>query len=161
LLFTGARYSEILTLKWDYIDFEQGIARLPDSKTGAKTLYLPPAALAVLSAQLRLAGNPYVLPGNRAGAHFVDVAKPWQRIRRAAGLPQLRLHDLRHGFASVAVAGGDSLFIVGNCWAIGRPSRSRHGGSRRGAGRKTRSLSLFSSSTCSGGSCVMKLARLR
>jgi integrase len=113
LLFTGARRSEILTLRWEYIDLEQGIARLPDSKTGAKTLYLPPGALSVLSGLPRLAGNPYVLPGDRAGAHFVDIAKPWQRIRSAAGLPTLRLHDLRHGFASVAVAGGDSLFIVG------------------------------------------------
>jgi integrase len=113
LLFTGARRSEILTLRWEYIEFEQGIARLPDSKTGAKTLYLPPGALSVLSALPRLAGNPFALPGDRPGAHFFGIDEPWKRIRRAAGLPQLRLHDLRHAFASVAVASGDSLFIVG------------------------------------------------
>jgi integrase len=113
LVFTGARVSEILTLRWEWIDAAQGVARLPDSKTGAKNLYLPPGALAVLEALPRLAGNPHVLPGHRAGAHFVGLAKPWQRIRAEAGLLDLRLHDLRHGFASAAVAAGDSLFIVG------------------------------------------------
>jgi integrase len=113
LLFTGARRGEILGLKWEYVDFEQGVARLPDSKTGRKTLYLPPGALAVLNALPHLANNPYVLPGERPGSHFTDAGKPWLRIRSAAGLPQLRLHDLRHAFASVGVAAGDSLYIVG------------------------------------------------
>ena len=113
LIFTGARLSEILTLRREWIDAVQGVARLPDSKTGAKNLYLPPGALAVLEALPRLTGNPYVLPGDRPGAHFIGVQKPWQRIRRLAALPDLRLHDLRHAFASVAVASGDSLFIVG------------------------------------------------
>jgi integrase len=113
LILTGARLSEILTLRREWIDALQGVARLPDSKTGAKNLYLPPGALAVLEALPRMAGNPYVLPGDRPGAHFIGVQKPWQRIRRLAALPDLRLHDLRHAFASVAVAGGDSLFIVG------------------------------------------------
>jgi integrase len=113
LALTGARVSEILTLQWDWIDATQGVARLPDSKTGRKNLYLPPGALAVLDALPRMAGNSHVLPGDRAGAHFIGVQKPWQRVRRLAGLPDLRLHDLRHAYASVAVAGGDSLFIVG------------------------------------------------
>ena len=113
LALTGARVSEILTLRWEWIDLAQGVARLPDSKTGAKNLYLPPGALAVLDALPRLAGNPHVLPGERFGAHFVGVQKPWQRVRQLAGLPDLRLHDLRHAYASVAVASGDSLYIVG------------------------------------------------
>jgi integrase len=113
LIFTGARLSEILTLRWEWIDAAAGLARLPDSKTGAKNLYLPPGALAVLEALPRMAGNPHVLPGNRPGAPFVGVQKPWQRVRALAGLPDLRLHDLRHSFASTAVAAGDSLFIVG------------------------------------------------
>lgn len=113
LILTGARLSEILTLRWDWIDVVQGVARLPESKTGAKNLYLPPGALAVLAALPHLATNPHVLPGDRPGSHFVGVQKPWQRVRRVAGLPGLRLHDLRHAFASVAVASGDSLFIVG------------------------------------------------
>ncbi|HME23863.1 MAG TPA: tyrosine-type recombinase/integrase [Acetobacteraceae bacterium] len=113
LIFTGARLSEILTLRWEWIDAAQGTARLPDSKTGAKNLYLPPGALAVLGGLPRMAGNPHVLPGGRPGAAFVGIQKPWQRVRALAGLPGLRIHDLRHAFASVAVAGGDSLFIVG------------------------------------------------
>jgi integrase len=113
LIFTGARLSEILTLRWDWIDAVQGVARLPDSKTGAKNLYLPPGALAVLQALPRLAGNPHVFPGDRPAASFVGIQKPWQRVRALAAIPDLRIHDLRHAFASVAVASGDSLFIVG------------------------------------------------
>ncbi len=113
LIFTGARLSEILTLRLDWIDAAAGVARLPDSKTGPKNLYLPPGALAVLESLPRMSGNPYVLPGDRAGAPFVDIQKPWQRVRALAGLPDLRIHDLRHAFASAAVAAGDSLFIVG------------------------------------------------
>jgi integrase len=113
LIFTGARLSEILTLRWQWINLSQGIARLPDSKTGAKNLYLPPGALQVLEGVPRVAGNPHVLPGDRPAAAFVGIQKPWQRVRALAALPYLRIHDLRHAFASVAVAGGDSLFIVG------------------------------------------------
>lgn len=113
LIFTGARLSEILTLQWDWIDTAAGVARLPDSKTGAKPLYLPAGALAVLGTLPRLASNPHVLPGERPGAAFVGIQKPWQRVRELAGLPDLRIHDLRHAFASTAVAAGDSLYIVG------------------------------------------------
>jgi integrase len=113
LVFTGARLSEILTLRWEWIDPASGVARLPDSKTGAKNLYLPPGALAVLEAVPRFVSNPHVLPGDCTGASFVGIQKPWQRLRALAGLPDLRIHDLRHAFASTAVAGGDSLFIVG------------------------------------------------
>ena len=113
LIFTGARLSEILTLRWDWIDKAMGTARLPDSKTGAKTLPLPPPAVAVIEALPRLAGSPHVLPGDRPGKLFVGIQKPWQRVRAAAGLADLRLHDLRHAFASVAVAGGESLYVVG------------------------------------------------
>ncbi len=113
LLFTGARLSEILTLQWAWIDMENGTARLPDSKTGAKTLYLSAPALGVLAALPRYAENPHVLPGDRAGAQLAPPQKQWQRIRKAAGLDDLRMHDLRHGFASAAVGAGDSLYIVG------------------------------------------------
>jgi integrase len=113
LVFTGARLGEVLGLKWDWIDFERGEARLPDSKTGAKTLHLPPPALAVLADLPRLEGNPHVIAGQKDGAALVNLEKPWRAIRKAAGLDAVRLHDLRHAFASVAASSGMGLPIIG------------------------------------------------
>jgi integrase len=113
LVFTGARLSEILHLKWEWIDFDRGEARLPDSKTGAKTLHFPAPALAVLADLPRVEGNPYVIVGNVAGARLVNLEKPWRAIRAAAGLDDVRLHDLRHAFASVAASSGMGLPIIG------------------------------------------------
>lgn len=113
LLFTGARLSEILTLRWQWIDMERGVARLPDSKTGAKTLYLNAPALAVLNETPQLEGNPFVICGEKPGAHLVNLQKPWRSIREAAGLSDVRLHDLRHTFASVGAGGGASLPMIG------------------------------------------------
>lgn len=113
LVFTGARLSEILGLRWDWIDFDRGTARLPDSKTGPKTIYLNPPTLEVLANLPRLEGNPYVICGDRTGAHLVNLQKPWRAIRKVAGLDDVRLHDLRHTFASVGAGGGASLPMIG------------------------------------------------
>jgi integrase len=113
LVFTGARLGEILDLQWQWIDFERAEARLPDSKTGAKTLHLPPPALAVLAELPRVAGNPHVIVGGVAGAALVNLEKPWRAIRKAAGIEDVRLHDLRHSFASIAASGGMGLPIIG------------------------------------------------
>jgi integrase len=113
LVFTGARLGEVLGLRWEWIDFDRGEARLPDSKTGAKTLHLPPPALAVLAGLPRLEGNPHVIVGARNGAALVNLEKPWRAIRKEAGLDDLRLHDLRHAFASVAASSGMGLPIIG------------------------------------------------
>jgi integrase len=122
LMLTGARHSEILTLKWAWIDFERACIRLPDSKTGAKTLYLNAPALEVLANTPQLEGNPHVICGEKHGAHLVNLQKPWRRIRKAAKLDDLRIHDLRHSFASVAVAGGMSLPMIGALLGHSQPS---------------------------------------
>jgi integrase len=113
LLFTGCRKSEMLTLKWEHVDFERQCLRLPDGKTGAKIVPLGAPALAVLSGLTRIDGSAYVLPSNISGRHFVGLPKIWGRIRKRAKLAKVRLHDLRHSFASAGAAAGDSLLIIG------------------------------------------------
>ncbi len=113
LALTGARKSEILGLRWEWVDFERRCLRLPDSKTGAKVVPLGAPALELLASLPRVEGNPHVLPSARADGHFVGLQKVWARVRKRAGLDGVRVHDLRHSFASVAVAGGDSLYLVG------------------------------------------------
>ncbi|MHC2017712.1 tyrosine-type recombinase/integrase [Methylobacterium sp. CM6247] len=113
LLLTGARLGEILTLRWDYVDRERGCLALPDSKTGAKEIHLNEAALAVLDAVPRDLDNPYVIIGQRSGAHLVNLEKPWQRVRARAGLDEVRLHDLRHSFASIGAGAGLGLPMIG------------------------------------------------
>lgn len=116
LLYTGARLSEILSLEWSFIDWDGGFARLPDSKTGAKSLALSAPALSVLRAvraQHQPAGGRFVFPGKKPGTWFTGIQKPWQRIRAEASLGDVRIHDLRHSFASMAVANGESLYLVG------------------------------------------------
>ncbi|MBM4437774.1 MAG: site-specific integrase, partial [Actinobacteria bacterium] len=113
LLFTGARLEEVLGLRWDAVDLERSLLRLADSKTGAKVIYLSAPAKQVLAGIPRLQGNPYVIAGALAGRPLVNLEKTWRRIREASGLPGVRLHDLRHSFASAAAAGGQSLLVIG------------------------------------------------
>ncbi len=117
LIFTGARVSEILGLRWEYLDLEAGRAHLPDSKTGTKVVQLPAPALEVLAVAERPAsGRGYVIRG-RDGRNpevpLVNIKDPWSTICEVAGLQELRLHDLRHAFASAAVNDGLSLPIIG------------------------------------------------
>jgi integrase len=111
LILTGCRLGEIQTLKWEYVQGNR--LRLPDSKTGAKTVYLGPPALAVLAAIGRVPDNPYVIVGKLPGSHLTDMQRPWRRIRERAGLDDVRIHDLRHSFASSAVGMGESLPMIG------------------------------------------------
>jgi integrase len=111
LLLTGCRKSEILSLRWDWVDGDRGCLRLPDSKTGAKVVPLAATALEVLSGLSRT--SVYVLPAAKGDGHYSGLQKDWERVRVRAGLPGLRLHDLRHSFASFAVADGNTLFMVG------------------------------------------------
>ena len=113
LLFTGARRGEITGLQWQNVDFERKYLRLPDSKTGAKIVYLNEPALEVLRSLPRLSNNLHVIPGTRYGAAFVGIDKIWARVRASAGLHDVRLHDLRHSFASIGVGDGLSLPVIG------------------------------------------------
>lgn len=113
LLLTGARLSEILTLRWDQVQIENRRARLSDSKTGPKTIHLSEPALAILAKLPRLSDNPHVIVGGKPGKHLVDLQRPWQRIRNKANLADVRIHDLRHTYASLAIQSGKSLSEIG------------------------------------------------
>jgi integrase len=101
LILTGARLREILDAQWQQVDFERGILFLPDSKTGRKPIYLSAPAIQVLASLPRLEVNPHIIAGPKDGAPRADLKKPWAAITKAAGLEGVRLHDLRHSFASV------------------------------------------------------------
>lgn len=158
LILTGARLNEILTLQWAHVDIPNAQLRLPDSKSGVKSIYLNAPALDILANLPRLEGNPYVCCGQVKEKPIVNLQKPWQRIRDRAtveawtadggpvsemvadlrqrlqripkmddckaeaerldielpvSMSTLRLHDLRHSFASVGAAGGLSLPVIG------------------------------------------------
>jgi integrase len=113
LILTGARKTEVLTLEWRWVNFERSLIELPDSKTGAKAIYLNAPAIGLLADLPRIAGNPFVLPGDRTGAHIVNIEKTWRRVRNAARLDDVRIHDLRHSFAAVGASAGFSLPLIG------------------------------------------------
>ena len=121
LLFTGARLSEILTLRWEHIHLENHQIRLPDSKTGQKSIYLSPPALTVLAELPRVHNNPFVICGGKSGNHLINIQRPWRRIRKEAGLEDVRIHDLRHTFASIGAIGGVSLPILGGLVGHSQP----------------------------------------
>ena len=111
LLFSGCRLREILHLKWQEVDVERGLLFLGDSKTGRKTIVLNAPALAVLASLPRVGS--YVVPGDNAEMPRTDLKRPWTMLTRQAGLDGLRIHDLRHSFASFGAGGGMGLPIVG------------------------------------------------
>lgn len=137
LVTTGARKGEIEALRWDEVDFERSALRLRDSKTGAKVVAIGAQALALLAelaerakaeraaaeAKAEAEGetlpppSPFVFPASRGAAlHWTGTKRVWEAVRASAGLPDVRLHDLRHTYASLAVGaagGGQSLAVIG------------------------------------------------
>lgn len=111
LLLTGCRLREILHLEWDHVDIERGMLFLPDSKTGQKAVVLNEAALRVLASLEKL--SPYVVPGEDFSRPRHDLKRLWAAVSRRAGLEGVRIHDLRHTFASVGAGIGLGLPIVG------------------------------------------------
>lgn len=115
LLLTGARLNEVLTAKWQWVDFKKGVLSLPDSKTGAKPIYLSEQAKIVLKRQKgAVASKLYIFPSAaNPKKPYVNLRKPWERVCLSATIDNVRLHDLRHTAASIAVAQGASLPVIG------------------------------------------------
>ena len=113
LLLTGCRRNEILSLCWDWVDYDRGMLKLPDSKSGAKIVPLGTPAISLLRSIPRKSGNPFVFPSTRGDGHLVGLQKIWEKLRARADLADVRLHDLRHTYASMGAASGESLYIVG------------------------------------------------
>ena len=113
LALTGARRSEIIQLHWRNVDFERQFLLLDDSKTREKAIHLSPPAIDILANLPRVAENDFVIAGGKAGRPFVGIDKIWDRVRRSAGLRDVRLHDLRHTFAAFGAGASLGLPIIG------------------------------------------------
>ncbi|MCY4548233.1 MAG: site-specific integrase, partial [Defluviicoccus sp.] len=113
ILLTGCRKSEILTLQWSY--YREGKLFLPETKTGPRTVQLPPTAVELLEALPRRNDSPWVFPGNDRDGRYSGggLDHAWRTVRAAAGLEDVRMHDLRHSFASRALALGETLPVIG------------------------------------------------
>lgn len=132
LLLTGARAGEILTLKWEHVDLQHAALNLPQSKTGAKTIPLSAQAVGLLLNAPRIEGQPYVIPSGKTGGHLAALQSPWRRVKAAVDAQQakeikekklkpadkvdvsdVRIHDLRHTFASIGAGAGFGLPMIG------------------------------------------------
>ncbi|MBB4287515.1 site-specific integrase [Roseospira goensis] len=114
LMLTGCRKEEVASLRWEYIDLERGLLNLPDSKTGAKVVVLALPAVDMLAAlRERRTEAPWVFPARRGDGPIGGLQKDWEMVREWAGVEGVRIHDLRHSFASFAAADGASLLLIG------------------------------------------------
>jgi integrase len=120
LLFTGARLREILNLEWQHIDLERGLILLPDSKTGRKTIVMSTPVLDLLRDRKRMSA--FVIPGAGPERPRSDLKKPWRAIQQHAGLEGVRIHDLRHTFASIGAGASLGLPIVGKLLGHSQPA---------------------------------------
>ena len=111
LLLTGCRKGEIVTLKWRF--YREGNLFLPDSKTGPRTVWLSSAARAILDGLPRK--TTWVFPSPRTDSYLTAAAVGlvWCRVRAEVGLTDVRLHDLRHSYASLALAQGETVLTIG------------------------------------------------
>jgi integrase len=114
LLFTGLRCSELLRAKWTDVDWDQRTLYVSQTKNGDPVLVpLSRAAIARLKQIPKMKDNPYIICGSEPGQHLINLYKPWTRIRKEAGLSDLRIHDLRRTVGSWLVRDGASLHLVG------------------------------------------------
>jgi integrase len=117
LLLTGARRGEVLAAKWDDIDLSTGTWTKPASATKQAADHVAPLSAPARQLLSEIAGKEptpeYVFPGNGAGGHRTTIKRNWRHITKAAGITGLRIHDLRHSFASQLASGGASLPLIG------------------------------------------------
>ncbi len=129
LMLTGCRLTEVLTLKWDDIDRKTGEIRLRDAKMGARMVMLTPPALRVLTEMRRVPRSQWVFAGRTAETRLTSLTKPWRRVRARAGIGDVRIHDLRHSYASRALALGEGLTMIGRLLGhtdVGSTARYAH-----------------------------------
>jgi integrase len=113
-LMLGTRKSELLSMRWADIDWNARTWRIPETKAGnSHLLPLPTSATEILKVLPSRDQSKWVFPGEGATGHIVEPAKAWQRVRARAGVPDVRIHDLRHTLASWLVAQGYNLPLVG------------------------------------------------
>lgn len=137
MFLTGCRKDEILTLKWEYIDIDNKMIRLPDSKTGSKVVFFDEHALGILNRlkafeaekaeqskdiQKAIRANPYVIKGKHYESRLIGIQKVWEGIRESIGINDVRIHDIRHTFASQAVSSGASLPLIGKLLGHSEPA---------------------------------------
>lgn len=116
ILLTGARKSEVLLAEWSHFDLQRREWRKPVENTKQRreeTIPLSDMAVDLLLQIQRNSGDTWVFPGSRKGTRLHDLKIPWQLVREAANLPGVRIHDLRHTFASHLASSGQSLFVIG------------------------------------------------
>jgi integrase len=113
LLATGMRRGEALTAKWEHVDITNRTLLLPQTKAGkSRTILLNDQALSIVLGLPRVAANPYLFPGHKPGTHLREPKFCHERACQRAGIGNLRIHDLRHSFASLAVSNGATLYTV-------------------------------------------------
>lgn len=116
LCLTGCRLNEILQLQWSAVDLPNRRLMLEQHKTdkkGAKAVPLNSEAAEIMSTLAKIDGNLYVIVGRDGTGHLVNLQKPWKRLCKAANLENMRIHDLRHSFASTAASAGVPLQVLG------------------------------------------------
>jgi integrase len=123
-LFTGARSGEITSIRWEQIDWERRLIRLPDSKTNEpKTIHLSDAAIGILRDVPR--AGPYVVAGGRRNRPYAHLTRAWGIARKYVGLDDVRLHDLRHSYASLALGRGVPLAVIGKLLGHKNPATTQ------------------------------------
>ena len=122
LLLTGARKMNLATMRWEQLDVERGLWRIPNTKGGLPQVVplVEPAMMILLRRQDEANGDGWVFPGRSRQGHIAPSNRKWQRICERAGLRDCRLHDLRRTLGSWMTTGGTSLPIVGS--ALGHRS---------------------------------------